>query len=952
MFLSSLFRVMTLTVLAVLLVTPSAFSQDQLPPVQWSDVADWKYISPGSPAISDNGEWFAYWSRPNKGDGELVLQHLTEDIEKVWPVGEVSGNPNTSIVFNASGTHLAFVKFPTEDQKERASRDNQPRNTLVLVDLVSFDEVTFENLRSFSFGGKQHPGWLAIQLATPQRDRGNEAGSGTDMLLYDIEHAATYNIGNVSMYAFNESGDWLAYVVDAHGQAGNGIFFRDMNKGTTIAAETDKTSYRSMRWHSDVDGLTALKEVEHEDWEDDLFHIVAFRNFDGVPEKIVYDPLDDPAFPEGMAISPNRAPAWSEDLSMLQFGIHPAEMKEVEAERDTTETRGRGEGRGGSQNDDDLPEVVIWHWKDARLQSIQQQRERGDQNINFLSLYHVDDHQFVQLADEDIRTVMIYPEGKYAIGHDVTPYEFESGLTGVGRRDLYKIDIYTGERQMILEDWQTAGGTPPSPDGNLMLFYQEGHYHVYDLTTDEVTNLTIDLPTSFINQLSDINVDYPPTPSWGWTNDSRYVLLRDNHDVWKVRYDGSEAENITVYGAANDWVYQFRMSLDPDERGIDLSEPMYMRLMDNQTKRAGIARLTQGDAAPEILLFDDAVFSNISRAKDAEVYFFMRQTPQKAPNVFVSFRDDLSHARQITDVYPEQDAFAWSAGQKLLTFVSDKGDTLQAALYLPAGYEEGESYPTVVYIYERLTQGLNAYSRPSFPGGGYNRTMYTSNGYAVLAPDIAYQLNDPGMSAVWCVLPALDVAIETGIVDPDNVAIHGHSWGGYQTSFLITQTNRFKAAVAGAPLTNMISMYSLIYWNTGSTNQTIFETSQGRLTTGYWDNMDAYQRNSPVYFAQHVETPLLLMHNDKDGAVDFTQGVEYYNTLRRLEKPVIMLQYVGENHGLRQRPNQIDYATRMMEFIDHYLKRVEAPEWLEKGVPHLEKEAHLKARPSVLNSQQ
>ena len=108
----------------------------------------------------------------------------------------------------------------------------------------------------------------------------------------------------------------------------------------------------------------------------------------------------------------------------------------------------------------------------------------------------------------------------------------------------------------------------------------------------------------------------------------------------------------------------------------------------------------------------------------------------------------------------------------------------------------------------------------------------------------------------------------------------------------------FAAAVAGAPLTNMVSMYSLIYKNSGGTNQAIFESSQGRFLGGYWDNWEAYVRNSPVNFAKNVKTPLIILHNDKDGAVDFTQGVEYYNTLRRLGKNVVMLEYVGENHGL------------------------------------------------------
>ena len=211
-------------------------------------------------------------------------------------------------------------------------------------------------------------------------------------------------------------------------------------------------------------------------------------------------------------------------------------------------------------------------------------------------------------------------------------------------------------------------------------------------------------------------------------------------------------------------------------------------------------------------------------------------------------------------------------------------------------------------------------------------------------PDITYKINDPGMSAVWSVLPALDAAIDTGVIDPDNVGLHGHSWGGYQPSFLVTQTDKFAAAVAGAPLTNMISMYSSIYWNSGGGNMAIFESSQGRFTGDYLEATDAYIRNSPVFFADRVQTPLIILHNDQDGAVDWNQGIEYYNTLRRLGKDVVMLQYVGENHGLRVPANQKDYTVRMREFFDHHLKGADAPAWLLEGVPHLKMDAHLEER--------
>ena len=931
-----------------LFVSRNAHANDPKPAVQWSDVASWKQIPPQSVVISDNGQWMAYWYSPNKGNSELVLQHTADDVKKTWSVGETGGNPRAAIAFSSDNQHLAFTVFPTEEAKKRASRDNQPRSKVRLITLDGFEETDFENMRSFSFGGEKFPGWLAIHLSTPNRGSGRDAGSGTDLLLYNLQEGSVMNVGNVSSFAFNKTGQWLAYTVDAYGKAGNGVFLRNMDTGEVSVPESGKAVYKSLGWTDKGDGFTVLKAMQDDDYKDELHQVIAFsqnrRGFD----KIVIDPSNTAGFPDGMTISPNRSAQWSEDLAQIYFGIHYVEKKEEEAENDTTETSQRRPANRDN-DDEEKPDLVLWHWQDSRLQSVQQNRERMDRNFNYLAVYHVQSARFIRLADDEVRSISTNRRGQYAIGFDNAAYELMGSLSGRNYRDIYKINIQTGERKLIIEKQRAAGGTPVSPDGSYMLFYDEGHYHTYHLADDRIVNITENLPTSFVNELSDVNVEFPPTPAWGWTSDSREVLLRDNHDVWRVQANGRGGENLTINGRADNMVYQMRFRLDDEEDGIDLRQPMYMRVMDNVTKQTGIARVDRGRPGVRMLMMEEAQISGLTKAGKAELYVYTRQTPQIAPNYYVTGSADLRGGRRLTEVYPEQENFAWSQGERLIDFVSDKGDTLQAAIYLPAGYEAGKSYPTVVYIYERLTQNLFSYARPSFPGGGFNRSMYTSNGYAVLMPDIAYQINDPGMSAVWCVLPALDAAIETGIVDAESVAIHGHSWGGYQTSHLITQTNRFKAAVAGAPLTNMISMYSLIYWNTGGTNQAIFESSQGRFTTGYWDNWEAYKRNSPIYFASQVETPLLLMHNDKDGAVDFTQGVEYYNTLRRLEKPVVMLQYVGENHGLRKLANQIDYATRMMEFLDHYLKGKDAPTWLKEGIPLLEMEKHLETRPPVLH---
>ncbi len=941
---------------------------ERLKPVKWQDVAGWKYIPGGSVTISNDGQWFAYWYSPNKGNSELIVQNGADDTRKTRDIGEIPGgfvSPG-AIAFSHNSRFMAFMVYPTEEEKEKAKQGESPSNKLTLIDLQSDEETTFENVRSFSFSG-ENPGWLAVHLTTPKPSGSKEAGKGTDLLLVNPRKGSTFNFGNVSEYAFDKKGNWLAWLTDAYGKAGNGLQLRNMNTGEVLSPESDKAGYRYLNWTKEGNGLAILKGKESEDFTGDVYSVIGFRGFGkGGPEKVLYNPHEDPSFPDEMTISPNYSPRWSENLNTLFFGIHRNERKDKEdaaeddeqAENDSLTTAGTCKSDNDTidsavndipaRNTDEKPDLILWHWKDSRLQSVQKARETADKNYCYLSLYHTGENKFIRLADDEVRTVNVAPRQKFALGIANREYELWGSLSGENFADIYIFNLTTGERSMLLERHRMLTGLWTSPDGEKFVYYREGEYYAVSFATGQAVSLTQNIPASFVDAEFDRNVEYPPTPFWGWTSDSREVLIRDNWNVWKVSADGRRFENITLDGERNGKRYQYRFRLDPEEEGIDLRQPLFMRVFDEGTKKSGIARIDRGRSGTSLLLWDDALYGNLRKAKDRDIYFYTRETVTDPPDYYSSAGRDLNGHKKITGTFPEQEEFNLSPGSKLFSFVSDQEDTLQAALFLPAGYEEGKQYPTVVYIYERLTQGLNSYSRPSFPGGGFNRAMYTSNGYAVLMPDIVYKLNDPGMSAVWCVLPAVDASIETGIVDPENIAIHGHSWGGYQTSFLITQTGRFKAAVAGAPLTNMISMYSLIYWNTGSTNQPIFESSQGRLTPGYWDNWDAFKRNSPVYYAGNVTTPLLLMHNDKDGAVDFTQGIEYYNTLRRLEKPVIMLQYEGENHGLRKTANQIDYAVRMMEFMDHYLKGDKAPAWLREGVPLNEMKKHLEERPAVI----
>ncbi len=912
----------------------------------------WKRIQ--NAAISNDGQWFAYKVAPNEGNSEVVVRSMKDGKETRYPIGEqprpdfgFAGPPPPpprDLQISDDSKWVAFLVYPTMKEGKALKKQRKPaQSKLVLVDLATGNKKEFEKIRRFAFGGERS---AAIAMhryaptpatppappapgATPNSD---DRPQGSDLIVYSLKTEDELNFGNVSEFAFDKKGNWLAWIVDAQDKAGNGIQAMNMESGMIRPLDSSKASYKSISWTEKGDGLATLRGVEDKAWEDKLYTLVAWRM--SSPEKIVFDPSKDSSFPKGMTISPNRNPFWMADLSQLAFGIH--EMRPKKKGKESAEEK--AEPKPGD-DEQDKPDMVIWHWKDKRLQPQQQVQENQDKNFSFLAVYRPAEKKFFKLADEELRNVSLTAESKFAMGTDVRNYELAGSLDGRRFEDVYAVNPQTGERKLAIKEARWAFGA--SPDGTHVLYYDDGTFYTFDLVNGKSYNVTKSINANFVDTEDDHNIVKPPHRPVGWSADSKFVLLSDGWDIWKAPAHGGEGVNLTGNGKRDKIKYQTRFRLDPDEKGIDLDKPQYFSAYGEYTKKGGVGVIQPGKAGIQMLRFDDAHYQSMLKAKNADVYLYTRETAIDFPNYY-STNARLENGQRITDANPQQKDFAWTPGPRLIEYTSDKGDKLQGTLYLPANYQQGKTYPMVTYIYEKLTQGTNTYPAPGF--NGFSISVYTSNGYAVLTPDIVYKVNDPGMSAVWCLVPAVKAAVATGIVDPKRVALHGHSWGGYQTSFTVTQTNIFHAAIAGAPLTDMIAMYNAIYWNTGSANQPIFESSQGRFTSGPTENLEAYQRNSPVYHAKNVSTPLVILHNDKDGAVDFTQGIEYYNTLRRLGKPVVMLQYKGENHGLRKPENMKDYTVRMKEFFDYQLMDRQPPKWWTEGVPLLKLKDELEER--------
>ncbi len=938
-------------------------------PFTHADLVAWKTVR--NAQLSHDGRWFAYQLAPNEGDAVVVLRAVADGREVLRipigepPAGAAPAAPGAAapatVAFSGDGEWLAVTAYPAQAAARQARREHRPaQNGMVVVRTRDGTQRRFEHVRRYAFAGPR-PSYVVMHgypadapagaapagPATAAAPASTGLPGGTpaptvparvepaDLLLHRLGTDAVLTVGSVGEFAPDSSGAWLAYTIEGRDPQGNGVQLHDLRAGTVRVLDSRRALYRRLAWNDSLPQLAVLRGVVDTVARDTAYAVLGFQQFaaSGEPRATTVALAGRKDVPNTMRVSPDRTPRWTEAGDGLLFGLRERRPPAV---------------RDSAGGDDERPNLLIWHWKEPRLQSQQFVQEQADRTFSYLAAYWTGPDRLVALADTAVRQVTMTPHDRWALGTDVRADERRGYLEGLPRADVAVIDPRTGERRAALRAVR-QGPTFPSPDGRRLLFFADGDFHVLDLATLERRNLTKGAPVPFWDAEDDHNVEKPATTPVGWTSDGAAVLLSDNWDVWRFPANGPAGGaplNLTRTGRAEKVRYQRRIVVDPRAPGVDPRAPLYLATYGERTKKGGFARVDPVRGGAQMVLFDDAAFAP-RRARDADVWVTTRGTFTEAPDWW-RLETGPGGGRlttRLTDVGAQLAAFRWSAGTRLVDYVCANGDSLQAAVFLPADYAPGTRYPTVVTFYEKMSQNRHVFTQPSEVNGVMvHPGMFASRGYAVVMPDITYRVNDPGVSAVGCMVPAVRAAVAGGVVDSARVGIQGHSWSGYQTAFIVTQTPIFRAAVAGAPLTDMVSMYSSVYWNTGSANQGIFQSSQGRFKGNFLENWDAYVRNSPNRFADRVTTPLLMLHNDRDGAVDFNQGITFYNTLKQLGKPVILLEYPGENHGLAQRANLKDYQQRMAEWFDVQLRGTPAPDWIAKGVPRLELDEHLRGR--------
>ncbi len=585
---------------------------------------------------------------------------------------------------------------------------------------------------------------------------------------------------------------------------------------------------------------------------------------------------------------------------------------------------------------EDQVALDIWHWKDDQIQPMQKVRSGAERTKSYRGVYLLDSKTFRPLADADT-DVAVPDAGDWGVATSGKKYRGMQWLSP-SPTDQTLVNVRTGETKPLAEG--VLAGVVRSPKGTFVARFDGTAWHATAVPEVAWKNLTGKLPVGFADDEHDTPNVAPAYGFVNWLTDGRHFVVSDKFDLWQLDAAGQDVPKNLTGGAGRAAGVRFRPQTFPDpdgpaERGLDLSKPVLLTATNLTTWDTGFYRLPPG-GPPKLLMMGGRRYGQPAKAKRADTYLFTAQTFADHPDYHVS-GPDFAEVRTVTDLNPRVREFNWGTAE-LVRYTTADGKPLSGLLVKPQDFDPAKKYPMVVYIYERLTSGLHAFRLPTV-GTSINPTYYASNGYLVFMPDIVYTIGAPGQSALKCVLPAIQAVADKGFLDEGRIGIQGHSWGGYQIAYLVTQTNRFKAAAAGAPVSNMTSAYGGIRWGTGLPRQFQYEQTQSRIGKPLWDAAMKYIDNSPLFHADQVQTPLLMLHNDQDDAVPWYQGIEYYLALRRLGKEVYLLNYNGEFHGLRKKSAQKDYTVRMQQFFDHHLKGAATPGWMADGVKYNDRDA-------------
>jgi dienelactone hydrolase len=485
-----------------------------------------------------------------------------------------------------------------------------------------------------------------------------------------------------------------------------------------------------------------------------------------------------------------------------------------------------------------------------------------------------------------------------------------------------------------------------SADGRFLVYFsaQSLQYYSYDILTGRTIGLTEGLHNDWTDKASGLVVeDRVPAGRVTWVGGSNHFMVSDKYDYWMIDASGNTPPMCVTKQYGRQHAISFGWMPLTDKEEIREGQEIWLSAYGEKTGENGFFTVNiSGNKNPEKLFFEKAHYYRAPavavashrynfkpiKADRANVYLLCRMGADKAPNYFVT--SDFKGFKAMSEVYPEK-KYNWMKS-RLLSWTLPDGTSGQGALFMPENMDSAKKYPVIVHYYEQVSQVVNSYEDPMLKVADLNVPWFVSHGYMVFMPDIYYNKGNPGLSALRHIHAGTDELVKLPFVDSTRLGLMGHSFGGYETLFMVANSTRYKAALAGAPVADLVSKYNTI--SKGSLSASTFgyqnftENKQLRMRATLWESRENYIRNSPIYTADKVTTPLLMMHNREDQAVPFLNGLEFFLSLRRLGKPVWLLSYERGGHGIGGKEDKIDYITRMEQFFNHYLKGARAPLWM------------------------
>ncbi|MFT3936001.1 MAG: prolyl oligopeptidase family serine peptidase [Chitinophagaceae bacterium] len=960
--------------LALLLtgVIISLFAFAQQKPLNHSVYDGWQNI--GERAISNDGRFVVYTITPQEGDGVLVIQATDNSFKKEIPRGYNASITEDSrfIVFRIA----AFFKDTREARINKKTPDQMPKDSLGILEFGKNDVLKIPRVKSYKVPEK-NGGWLAynlekalpdntkpiqpdsltrlnnimhmadslIAVADSLRNKANEAKTkglavlrgketkplkaiepvtdeGTDLIVRNLSSNEEKKYKLVSEYYFSKKGN--ALIIETTRKTNDTLVNANIVWLNTATGKLDTVMRKfndAKNYAIDEDGTQLAFVAERDSVTKALqkFYKLWFYK-PGMDSAQLKADKSSAGIDKGYSISADYRNNFSKNSKKLFFGIAP-----VRPPKDTTlayfETAG----------------LDIWNYKDDYIQPEQLVKLNAELKRSYLAVINDGGDKIIPLADENCENIMLSDEGNglYALGRSTKGYRVELQWNRDGKENLYVVNTQDGSRKRFKDEITSLDSI--SPLGNFMLWYdwKLKNWFTYQNATGAIVNITKDIKTPLFDEEDD-HPDYPPPHGFmAWQENDKYVYIYDRYDIWKCDPTGKEQPvNFTNgYGRKHKLTYRYIMA-DKESRYIKDNEMVYLDVFDEVSKKNGLAIKSiaaNGDPANAVLA--PATYRAFRKAKNSSTLIFTKESFDASPDIYAgTISKDTVNALQLSAINPQQKEYNWMTVD-LLHWKMFDGKISEGLVYKPANFDSTKKYPVIFYFYERNADTRYNYKAPAPSASIINIPYYVSNGYIVFDPNIYYKTGQPGEDAYNSVISAAKFMSKFKWVDTTKLALEGHSWGGYQVAYLVTRTNIFAAAEAGAPVANMTSAYSGIRWGTGISRQFQYEHTQSRLGASLWQKPELYFKNSPLFRADKINTPLLIMHNDADGAVPWYQGIELFSALRRLNKKVWMMQYNGEDHGLQERRNRKDWSIRMAQFFDHYLKGEPEPKWMEAGVP-------------------